>query len=78
MTQEKTSPKKTRRWLVVGALALTVSAFTAVQVQSHNKQSEALKQAPLITLSSENFSSFKQSFNASSEETRVIALLSPT
>jgi hypothetical protein len=78
MTQAKTSPKKTRRRLIVGAIILAVSAFAAVQLQSRNKQSEAIRQAPLMTLTSENFSSFKESFNAASEETRVVALLSPT
>jgi hypothetical protein len=36
------------------------------------------EKAPMLTLTTENFSTFKESFNAKSDTTRIVALLSPT
>jgi hypothetical protein len=66
-----------RRIALASASLIVIGAVTIAWIKLAPRPTP-LGQAPLASLSDENFGQLRDAFNASADRTRVVAILSPT
>ncbi|MBU6402511.1 MAG: hypothetical protein KGS61_19495 [Verrucomicrobia bacterium] len=77
MTDSARRPSPNRRWFWP-LLAAVVMAGVAYQFSSAGPGTTPAGQPALLSLGPDNLQVFKERFNAESDQTRVLVLLSPT
>jgi hypothetical protein len=78
MTQTTSRAGKVLRGLLYTVFALGLVALTVFSYLRYWPRETPAGQPALQTMTAEKLAALKESFNAASQETRVLALLSPT
>lgn len=78
MTLSTSRAGKVWRGILFGVGALGLAALAVFAYLRYWPRETPEGQAPLQTMTQEKLLALKENFNAASEETRVVALLSPT
>lgn len=70
--------RRSLRWAAFALVSLVVIGAAAIAWIKLAPRPTPAGQAPLATLDEKTFGQLREAFNASSDRTRVVALLSPT